>query len=216
MAKTGAGTPYPYLNSGLVVGYAGAIQEMLGLMLEWDTESLREEFCKEKGFRGYFNDQTLAGVYAVDHPDEVAIDHNARLFWNFSGECSCLDSVLEWNGMCPINVKTGSKPAVLHVPYIRKYYPALLLIANNLGMDLCAGNVDLRLFDAHLTGTVDNIDEHVLTVAGSVRTALTRLWAYRLMKLKDQVRWRAKRTRITLGRFRQAIHASFRNLRSPR
>ena len=153
-------TTYPYLCSGLIIGYALALKSMLKEMLSWNWYSLEQEFNKYQNI-GSFNDQTLFGLYFTKPNNRIEIDTEGKLFWTMTKARFDIDEHVSFESQLKNNIN-NTFPGIIHVPYIRKYYPAFIYIAYKLGLKISNNNIDFDLLFSHYTQEVPNIDKHVL------------------------------------------------------
>ncbi len=133
--RTGAPGLYRYLNSGLMIGYAGAYQSMLKNFLD-QQEELKSEFNKTAGTVGFFNDQTIYGRYACLNPGKVTIDTKARLFWTMTSEKYDINRYTEFSSNGIGNLESNTRPSLVHVSHLDKFYLVYLYIAHKLGIEL--------------------------------------------------------------------------------
>ncbi|MEM1182086.1 MAG: PqqD family peptide modification chaperone [Acidobacteriota bacterium] len=134
-------SPYRYLNSGSIIGYAGALKQICAPTLStrlqprfinprsinkvksWASTLARA--LKYRDFDSsviysyvYYTDQQHYGRYVARNPRKlrIALDHGTELFWN---------TALEWRDISEhyriedgrlVNAHTGQAPAVIHVP----------------------------------------------------------------------------------------------------
>ena len=142
--ETAHGEPYAYLNSGLAMGFVGAVRQMLGVILGWGEEAQREFECSPGG-RGFFNDQTLFGRYACKHPGRVTIDTRADMFWTMASEKYDVARYADIRPGEIKNLRCQTRPCVVHVPHRRKFYLPYLQVAHKMGLALTRRQVDIDL-----------------------------------------------------------------------
>lgn len=143
-AQAAGREPYPYLNSGLGMGFVGAVLEMLDAVLA-SSDEVRRQFELASDTRGFFNDQTLYGHYASRHPEQVRIDTRAELFWTMASETF---DVAHHAEVRPGEIKQlngETRPCLVHVPHRQKSYLPYLQVADLLGLPLTRREVDVEL-----------------------------------------------------------------------
>ncbi|MGD8414287.1 MAG: PqqD family peptide modification chaperone, partial [Candidatus Latescibacterota bacterium] len=150
--QSGHGGAYRYLNSGLMIGFAGTVGSMLREVLAWKPDA-RREFAESPGTVGFFNDQTLYGRYASENPGSIAIDTEARLFWTMADEKYDIESHAEIGPDRIRNRHTGIEPCLVHVPHRKRSYLAYLQVAHKIGIPLAPDKVDIDLLGRLLDGT---------------------------------------------------------------
>lgn len=155
-------TTYPYLCSGLIIGYALALKNMLKEMLSWNWDSLEKKFNKYENI-GSFNDQTLFGLYFCKANKSFKIDTGGQLFWTMTQARFDINKHVSFEEQLKNNI-TNTFPSIIHVPYIRKYYPAFIYLAYKLGIKINKRNIDINLIFLHHIRKVPNIDKHVLKI----------------------------------------------------
>jgi len=126
--RSGNGSPYRYLNTGCLMGYAKAIRDMLAEVRTYDVVGMRDRYGPH-----WFCDQTLISKYLVDHPDQVALDRGCDLFWCVAGEWDQVRHVAAIGQSGLANTVTGTFPALVHVPYRERYNHVLDYLARGLG-----------------------------------------------------------------------------------
>ena len=113
------------MNAGTLVGYAGALEDMLF----W-IENLQGAF----GVR----DQRYAGEYFYAYPDRVKLDYNSDLFWCTGGEWHLTEERVK-DGVV-FNHHTGSMPYVVHLPWSSRKRHYLEALASALQIDISRGS----------------------------------------------------------------------------
>ena len=126
--RSGNGSPYRYLNTGCLIGYAKAIRDMLAEVRTYDVVGMRDRFGS-----AWFCDQTLISRYVVEHPDEVALDRGCDLFWCVAGDWDAISDVAAIGHSGLANTITGTFPALVHVPFRERYNHVLDYLARGLG-----------------------------------------------------------------------------------
>jgi len=154
---------YRYLNSGLIIGYAGAIQSMLEEILALETAALKLEFSQAKNIVGFFNDQSIYGRYACQNPEKVAIDTNADLFWTMCEEKFDLERYAEISLNGVRNLESNTQPCLVHVSHRRKFYLVYLNIAWKMGIQLTSGKLDSNLLKHLLQSKADDSKREQIT-----------------------------------------------------
>jgi hypothetical protein len=196
---------YNYLNSGMFMGRAGALREMLAMLASWDAAAIEETF-QESGAPGSFNDQTLFGHYATQYPERIVLDRDARLFWNLVSDAARLDRAIEFDGMRILNRITGTKPSYVHVTQLRDYYyPLYLQLGQRAGVALHSRNCDIAHFDRFVTRTVPYIKDYPCVIDPTLRSALEGTLSYRVLKLRQIFCNRLSLGRKWLGRKRRNL-----------
>lgn len=114
---------YRYVNSGTVAGYAGALARML--------EAIE---CDRRVHARMRNDQWFVGKYYCDHPSRIQLDYRCELFWCTAGEWDQIEQLAEVAGGELTHTITGTKPAVVHVPFRQQHEAALVQLARRLGL----------------------------------------------------------------------------------
>jgi hypothetical protein len=161
--------PYRYLNSGLIIGKVFELKRMLKAIRTWDIPSLKRTFENSPHYLGAFNDQMLFGRWATLNPESTAIDTHSLISRTLTGECLDLSKYIAVGRHYIRSQATGREICMVHVPYLRKFYPAILSIAHVIGLYLSSRNVDLVLFKQHLLKEVEGIDRHELEIDPTVR-----------------------------------------------
>jgi len=186
---------YKYLNSGLIIGYAGAFVAMLDEILTYRLLELKEEFKKATGTVGFFNDQTIYGRYACLHPGKLTLDTMGSLFWTLTEEKYQIKKYAKITARGVFNLEANVNPCIIHISHIDKFYPVYLYAAFKLDIFLTSKNVDLELFYRHLKGNIPYKDS--VAVSDEVKYTLKKLSMYKILPLvilvKNVYRWlRAK------------------------
>lgn len=124
----GTNSPYKFLNSGTVIGYAAPLLKMMQTIKTFDPKSI--EFCKCLADTAC--DQSMVSKYVSEHPENIKLDYNAELFWCTAAEWDALTqlAVLDDSGLK--NQTTQTYPALIHVPFISQYKTSYLLIAEKI------------------------------------------------------------------------------------
>jgi hypothetical protein len=115
-------SPYRYINSGTVAGYAGELLDMLTVIsgVRW-----------RHPFRG--NDQWFVGKYFCENPGHIRLDYNCDLFWCTGGEWDDVEHLAEVvNGRLKHRI-TGTYPSIVHVPWRERYSAVREDLARRLG-----------------------------------------------------------------------------------
>ncbi|MCA9066436.1 MAG: hypothetical protein KDA96_25385, partial [Planctomycetaceae bacterium] len=114
--------PCRFLNGGMFLGASDDLREMMETLLRWDQTQLREQFLSHRRAGHNFNDQTLFGYFAAQHPDRVALDTNSDLFWNVWGDYDRLATLFSFEDGRLRNNGTGTYPRFIHLSQIDRYY----------------------------------------------------------------------------------------------
>jgi len=171
---------YKYLNSGLIMGYVGNFLDMLNEVMSY--RGLDEEFEKAEGVVGFYNDQTIYGRYAYLNPGKAKIDTSGIIFWTLSDEKYDIKKYASITPVGVTNLQTNTKPCLIHISHIGKFYPVLLYAADKLGLKLTNKNVDLELFSQNISESISNIDKNAILVDDDLRKAIENLFMYKIMK----------------------------------
>jgi hypothetical protein len=120
------GTPYRYLNSGFVVGYAGALLEIIEAM---DIDSIPDDHTNDAGVRIEPNHQEYFQRFFAEHPDSMTIDRDAVI-------CQALHAVepeeLDMSQEKIQNTITKSYPMVFHMNGTKETWRDKILTKLNL------------------------------------------------------------------------------------
>ncbi|XP_073976673.1 procollagen lysyl hydroxylase [Rhodnius prolixus] len=108
-------SPYKYLNSGGLIGYAKDLYELL------DSRRLKNKDDDQLYYTNLFLDKGLREKY------RMRLDHKAKIFQNINGAENDLKLDTDVRGSSLENILTGYKPLVLHGNGPRK------LFLNSLG-----------------------------------------------------------------------------------
>jgi hypothetical protein len=201
-------TPYPYLNSGMFIGFAGAIRQMLRTFHQWNSHDLKRQFESVPENPGRFDDQSLFGMYAALNPGTVGLDNHAHVFLNLSRHYSSLSSDLAWESGRVINKVTTSRPSFLHLTQVRRYYPSYLNLAERLGIEVRASNVDIELVRQHLAGnpSVKASDSGTLDV--TVERRIRRSPSFQIREMMDLAISSYRSARFNFGKYRRRLFSS--------
>ncbi|MFC1849773.1 PqqD family peptide modification chaperone [candidate division CSSED10-310 bacterium] len=169
--QTGKSGLYQYLNSGLIIGYVGPIQLMLENIMGLETD-LKKEFWKTPGTVGFFNDQTIYGRYACEHPGKILVDTNADLFWTMADEKYDLDRYADISSNGIRNLESSSLPCLVHVSHLRKFYLVYLEIAWKMGIQLTSVKLNHNMLLGLLEGKAEKANEERLIIDSEFRKFL--------------------------------------------
>ena len=205
---TAGGAPYPYLNSGMFIGFAGAIREMLQTFSLWNWHELKRQFESDPENPGRFDDQSLFGMYAALNPETVGLDKYAHIFLNLSRHYSSLSSDLAWVSGKVINRLTGSSPSFLHLTQVRKYYPSYLKLAEQLGIEVRSSNIDIELVRQHLAGdpSVQSPDSGGLDL--KIERRIRRSPSFQIREIRDRAISGYRSARFNFGKYRRRLFSS--------
>lgn len=117
--RTPHGSPYKYLNSGALIGYAEALRDMFCILRGYDRTGPMTLKV------GHVCDQTLFGKYCAENPAKVLLDHRCRIFWCMAGEWDDVNERAFIQHGRILNGTTRTLPSILHVPWHQKYMPVL-------------------------------------------------------------------------------------------
>lgn len=198
--EVGEGHLYPFLNSGLLMGEVSAVSGMLDSISTYPYEEMENRFLQqsESEFRGHYNDQTLFGCFAAEYPDIVGVDHDGHLFWNTSRECQRINDLLGRDATGLVNRASGTGPALIHIPYLNRYYPTYLQFANELGIHLGSKNLDFERWDASLA-------EAMVPIRPPIRRKVESTFGYRRRIAAARSRVFLQNTRKRIGKYRRKI-----------
>jgi hypothetical protein len=190
--------PYPFLNSGLIMGEVGYLIDMLEYINNSSFQRVKRKFEEDSksGFRGHFNDQTLFGEYAATHPHIAKPDWNASLFWTAARECQSFDEIFQIHNGRVKNRYSGTSPAVIHVPYIKRYYPTYLFVASQIGIKIRSSNCHLDSWEA-------SVNEKMISIDPTINALVTSLLLFRGRRLLRKTRKGLSKRRIRLGQIRR-------------
>ena len=121
-------TPYRYINSGTVIGYAQALKNMLKTIKQYDTGL--PEVCR--CFADLPCDQTFVSKYFVENPGSIKLDYDCELFWCCSGEWEIMEKISAWQDGKFLNTITQKSPALIHVPWSSQFGGVYLSLAGRL------------------------------------------------------------------------------------
>lgn len=114
-------SPYKFLNAGSVIGYAGAIRDMLSSIM-----------CERSLWPNQVNDQWFFGRYCHFNGEIVKLDNDCKLFWCAAGEWDDLGTLAVVYGKRVLNARTNTYPCLVHLPWSGKYQHALDALARRL------------------------------------------------------------------------------------
>ncbi|KAK9501159.1 hypothetical protein O3M35_002249 [Rhynocoris fuscipes] len=103
-------SPYKYLNSGGLIGYASDLYTLL------DSQRLKNKDDDQLYYTNLFLDKTLREKY------RMRLDHKASIFQNIHGAENDLKLDTDVEGSSLENILTGTKPLVLHGNGPRKLF----------------------------------------------------------------------------------------------
>lgn len=112
---------YKYLNAGTFMGYKKYVCEMIDNILSYPN------------FHENGSDQRLYGKYCFENPETVTLDYCCDIFWCTAGEWEILPELYDILNGFVLNKLTGTYPAIIHIPYSKKYYNVLLRLAEDMG-----------------------------------------------------------------------------------
>jgi hypothetical protein len=114
---------YRYLNSGTIMGYSGALCDMLNTLMLY-----RSVFPRQG------NDQWFFGKYFCGHHKTSRLDYDCRLFWCTAGEWADVKALTDIENGRIRNRRTASFPCVIHVPWPNRYRYVLVGLARKLAL----------------------------------------------------------------------------------
>ena len=191
---------YPYLNSGMFMGFAGSIRRMLKTFASWDMDAMRRDFESDPQNPGRFDDQSLFGQYAITHGGEVALDTNAEIFLNLSAHYDTLGQDLMFDRGHVTNRATGTCPAFLHLTQVQKFYPRYLWLAAQLGIPVTASRIDLDLFAAHLKG---DISGGAQAIDSEIYHRVSKSLRFTALKARSSALAAYRTARFNVGKYRR-------------
>ncbi|MCP4400819.1 MAG: hypothetical protein GY801_26395 [bacterium] len=167
---------YRYLNSGLMIGYVGAIQLMFKDILGLET-SLKLEFSQAKRIVGFFNDQSIYGRYACRNPGKIMVDTHADLFWTLTDEKFDLDRYADISPGGIRNLESETHPCLVHVSHRRKFYLVYLDMARKMGIQPTRGNLDANLLKHLLESKADSAKKDRIIIDTEFRHFLKNMYS---------------------------------------
>lgn len=109
---SGSTSAYKFINSGTVMGYVWALQDMLTTISTFDLT--------EPGLCCCLNntpcDQSLLARFFAHNPGKIKIDYDTELFWCTSAEWHELNNLIRIREGVLYNTTTQNAPCVLHIP----------------------------------------------------------------------------------------------------
>jgi hypothetical protein len=144
-------SPYRYINSGSIIGYAGALRKIYAPTLysivlpkiftgrvlkkikniSW---TVKRRF-KLKNFNAnyphtflYYGDQKHVGRYVATNSGKlnIKLDHGTKIFWCTAWEWKDIDNHFRVEDTKVINNHTNNDPLIIHVPGWRVYRDVLV------------------------------------------------------------------------------------------
>jgi hypothetical protein len=134
-------SPYCYVNSGSIVGYAGAFKKMCKTTLSMKLQQKvftasrinkikqnTEKIAKLVGYKSfdrnfiysciYYTDQQHIGKYVATNPDKLKIllDYDTQLFWCCAWEWKDISNHYRIEQNRIVNQHTNNAPCLIHVP----------------------------------------------------------------------------------------------------
>ena len=190
-------SPYPILNSGVIAGWSTSISRMIGRIKEWNLEREEHNFRSNMAGIGTFNDQTLCGIYAVQFPDEIAVDSEAKLSWTSAYENELVDSLIDEHEKTLRNPISGSVPCIFHLPNTSPgVYVQYLRAFSALGGHITARTSDILLLENFLSAPGRLGDD-----AAKVLSTLQKESDFLHCRRQQYRRHRIKRARIAVSKF---------------